>query len=273
MKQRFLSALLVLLLAGLSVPLVGADPVGTSFVWLDPSAVPWIPTPTVGLALVPTSQGQTCTGASHIATGPRPSYVEDLNVQVSVSACILQGIQVRWTINDVTYSGAVDAATGAVTEIHKVAQNPDDYAGAGGAVPLSSTDYAGGTDVPTPCGTHANQRTSHTVASMWSSTGTEHVKSNFNWAYGTACQSTTYWNTWCEATDHWHYGACYGTEVEGYQVTAHGEFESNLWPRDQHSWDTTDTVQPDETSTGTCQSSGDMPWFYTSGCDNGPGNV
>lgn len=269
MEPRTFVPLLAFVFSTASLGTVNAGP--TDGAWIDPALLPFVPTPTVVHAFAPTDPGNTCSGTGSYSTGPRPDYVQDLSLRVEVAGCILQSVTISWTIDGVTYSGVVDAATGAVSHIRDVSQDPGGYVGST-SIPMSGTDYGGGgSGFPSPCG--SNMRTSHTSLHMWTSTGDERMTTNFNWRYAEVCQQTTYWNFWCDTAGSWVWDSCTGSSVNGHEADADGHFHSASWPNDYHAWATRDTVQIDETTTGDCTASGDMPWIYGHTCDNGPGNV
>jgi len=269
-------ASLAVAVATLPVGAVRAD----ATVWLDPSTLPFVPAPVIAHAFAPSDPGNVCTGAGSYSPGPRPAYVDDLVLHVDVFACAIRSADVVWTIDGQTYSGAVDAATGAVTQIHRVAENPYAVGGASATVATSTPSQpslgtqgtGGGTGT---CAQNGTPRDSHTWLHFWadSGSGNENVKTNLNWKYAATCQVTTDWSYRCDADGIWRNDKCSGSMVQGHSASGHGDFHAVIWPNDNHSWDTTDTIQPDETTTGTCLPSGDLPWSYGSTCDNGPGNV
>lgn len=121
-----LAPVALLILAGAALGTAAAAEPGAG-VWIDPSTLPFVPRPVVTHAFAPLALESSCEGSGSYSPGPRPAYVDDVVLQIQVFACRIESATIAWTLHGETYSGSVDVDTGAVSQIHKVAQDPRGY--------------------------------------------------------------------------------------------------------------------------------------------------
>lgn len=269
--------------------------------WIEPSQLPFVPTPSVVLAHAPVPTEEKCVGSTLISPGPMPWYVSYVRVETLVERCLLSMAEVEWQINGTTYRGMFDASTNAVLQIQKVAEDPTLVAGATyegdpagtltGALRGERGEYW--PDVTRKTGEDDDRyiregtmwygKTSHVWLHFWakSGSGNENVKVNYNWRYASMTRRETEMaNIHCGADGVWRNHQCHVSTFEalgkgppGSGAHGFGGFSSVVWPHDEHEWHTEVWPRSDQTPEGRCYSRGELPWFYGSNCEVGPGNV
>ena len=292
--QSVSPVLAALLLLPLTAPGVLGDEL---VVWLNPSEVPFVPTPTVAVALAPVPGQESCTGTSITSTGRVPHYVDYVRVETIVERCALTLAEVEWKVNGTTYRGYFDAATGVVSRITVLAQDPSPVVGAsyegdpGDAVdsiryrkeytldPVPESDD----DRIVRDGYTWTGRESHVWLHFWarSGSGNENVVLNYNWNYATTTRRETELSAAkCNADGIWRNTQCGSVTYEaagqgppGSGAHAFGAFYATVPPRNPHEWHVDVWPEPDQTPEGKCYSRGELPWFYGSRCRVGSGNV